>query len=121
MKSKNERLQIFLKRLKSAKCAESADDALRLLSTILNAVEDEFSDIPYNPQSWKGDGRLYPPQEDNRRQVPGHPSLCRYRSAKHNTFIGVNGSIRIETCDPEREILLEKPGCDGRKTHVLDA
>ena len=121
MLPKKERFQIFLRRLKSAKCAASAEDALHLLSTILNAVEDECSDIPHNPQSRQDDGRMYPPQEDNRRQVPGHPSLCRYRSAKHNTFIGLNGSIRIETCDPEPEILLEKPGCDGRKTHVLDA
>lgn len=121
MLPKKERFQIFLRRLKSAKCAASAEDALHLLSTILNAVEDEFSDIPHNPESWQDDGRMYPPQEDNRRQVAGHPSLCRYRSAKHNAFIGLNGSIRIETCDPKPEILLDKPGCDGRKTHVLDA
>lgn len=121
MLPKQERFQIFLRRLKSAKCDASAEDALHLLSTILNAVEDEFSDIPHKAQSWQDDGRMYPPQEDNRRQVAGHPSLRRYRSAKHNTFIGLNGSIRIATCEPKPQIRLEKPGCDGRKTHVLNA
>jgi hypothetical protein len=52
---KKERFQIFLRRLKSAKCAASAEEALQLLSTILNDVEDEFSDIPQNPLSWQDD------------------------------------------------------------------
>jgi hypothetical protein len=120
MRSKKQRFEIFLNRLNAAKAAASADEALQLLATILNAVEDEFSSIPYNPELWQGDGRMYPPQEDNRRQVPGHPSLRRYRSAQHNTFIGSNGSIRIETCASKPEILLDKPGSDGRKTGDLD-
>ncbi len=121
MLSKKERFRIFLRRLKAAKCAASAGEALNLLSAVLNAVEDEFSGVSHNPQSWEDDGRMYPPLEDNRHQVPGCPSLCRYRSANHNTFVGLNGSILIETCDQERETLLDKPGWDGRKTHDLEA
>jgi hypothetical protein len=117
---KKERFRIFLRRLKAAKCATSADEALQLLSTILNDTEDEFSNVPHNPHAWQNDGRMYPPQEDNRRRVPGHPALRRYRSARHNTFIGSNGSIRIETCAQRPEILLDKPGCDGRKTDDLN-
>ncbi|MDX1951035.1 MAG: hypothetical protein SFY81_02560 [Verrucomicrobiota bacterium] len=119
MLSKKERLQIFLERLEAASATSSADDALRLLSNILNAVEDEFSGIPSNLLRWNMDDRMYPPREDNRRSVPGRPSLTRYRSAAHNTFIGINGSIRIETVEANR-VLLDKPGADGRKTHEMD-
>jgi hypothetical protein len=119
MLSKKERFQIFLQRLKEAKCPDSAAAALALLSDTLNSVEDEFSGIPGHPEKWETDGRMYPPQEDSVRNVPGRPSLRRYRSRAHNTFIGQNGSIRIETI--EEKLLFEKPGCDGRKTGDLDA
>jgi hypothetical protein len=116
---KRERLRIFLERLKSALPVNSADEALTLLSSILNAVEDEFSGVPSNPSLWKTDGRMYPPQEDCRRNVPNRPSLRRYRSVSHNTFIGLNGSIRIEALD--RKALLDKAGGDGRRAYALDA
>jgi hypothetical protein len=117
--SKVERMQIFLKRLAAEKPARSADQALALLAENLNAVEEEHSGIPYNPKLWQADGRMYPPQEDNRRIVPDRPSLRRYRSAEHNTFIGLNGSIRIQ--DLDGKVMLDKPGHNGRKTHDLDA
>ena len=110
---------VFLDRLAAARRANSAAQALALLAKTLNAVEDEHSGVEYNAQLWKDDGRMYPPQEDNRRTVSAHPSLRRYRSAKHNTFIGRNGSIRIQ--DLDGTVLLDKPGRDGRKTHELDA
>ena len=115
---KQKRLEILFKRLEVAPPTNSADEALELLAITLNAVEDEHSGIPHNPDAWKDDGRMYPPQEDNRRGVAGRPSLRRYRSAKHNTFIGLNGSIGIETV--EGKVLLDKPGADGRKTRELD-
>ena len=110
---------MFLQRLEAAPPASSADEALDLLGRMLNAVEDEHSGVEYNPKPWKYDGRMYPPQEDNRRAVPERPSLRRYRSARHNTFIGPNGSILIQ--DLDRKVLLDKPGLDGRKTRDLDA
>jgi hypothetical protein len=114
--SRKERLKIFLARLEASSPASNADDALKLLSTILNAVEDEFSGIPFNPESWIDDGRMYPPTEKNRR-AEANPSLRRYRSARHNTYVGVNGSIRIE--EVEGVVCVDKAGLDGRRTIEL--
>jgi hypothetical protein len=117
--SKAKRLQMFLQRLEAAQPASSADEALDLLGLTLNTVENEHSGVEFNPTLWKDDDRMYPPQEDNRRTVPDRPSLRRYRSAKHNTFIGINGAIQIQ--DLDRKVMLDKPGLDGRKTDDLDA
>lgn len=118
MVSKDQRPRIFIERLENVPVANSADEALTVLSEILNAVEDEFSGVPYNPLLWKSDGRMYPPQEDSRRNVPGRPSVGRYRSAAHQTLIGKNGSIRIETLDGR--VLLDKPGVDGSSAYEQD-
>ena len=118
MLSKQKRLEVFLKRMEDVAPASSAEEALNLLANVLNQVEDEFSGVSYNPQLWETDGRMYPPQVDNVRDVPGRPSLQRYRSVNHNTFIGKNGSIRIETI-PGR-VLLDKYGSDGRTAFNLD-
>ena len=116
MLSKRRRLQLFFERLSGAPPADSADEALASLATILNEVEDKHSGTEYNPDAWAWSD--VSPREDNRRNVPDRPSLRRYRSAKHNTFIGLNGSIRIE--DLSGNVLLDKPGRDGRKTDDLD-
>jgi hypothetical protein len=55
---------------------------------------------------------MYPPQPDQIRHSE-FKSTIRYRSAGHNTYIGENGSLGIETIDGR--ILLDKPGKDGRK------
>jgi hypothetical protein len=117
--SKTERFRIFLDQLAAETSATSIDGAVGLLFEILNAVEDEFSGIPCNPSSWMSDGRMYPPQKDNFRAVPDRPSLRRCRSKGHNTYFGQNGAIRIEALDGE--ILLDKPGADGRKAYDLDS
>jgi hypothetical protein len=109
---------MFFERLEAAAPVSSADEALDLVRNILNRIEDEYSGVEYNPDAWKDDGRMYAPQEDNRRDVPDQPSVRRYRGAKHNTFIGANGSIRIQ--DLAGKVLLEKQGTDGRKTLDLD-
>ena len=96
----------------------SAEDALDLLAKILNAVEDELSGVPFRPENWMSDGRLYPPQADARVRCPERPSLRKYRNKGHYNFIGRNGSIRIETL--AGRVLLNKPGQDGRTTHELD-
>lgn len=111
-------MEIFLERLRVAAPANSAEEAFGLLANTLNAVEDEFSGIPYSPEQWKSDGRMYPPQEDSQRKCPKKPSLRKYRSKAHYDFIGINGSIRIETL--EGKVLLDKSGSDGRSAYELD-
>lgn len=79
---------------------------------------DEFSGIPFNPLLPTSDGRMHAPRDDNRRSVAGQPLLIRYRSAAHNTYFGQNGSIRIETL--EKDVILDKPGADGKRTGDLN-
>jgi hypothetical protein len=119
MLSKVKRLQEFFKRLDAAPPASSADAAFDLLAETLNTIEDEFSGVPFRPENWETDGRMYPPKEDSRIKCPERPSLRKYRNKRHYNYIGHNGSIRIETLDAK--ILLDKSGQDGRKTHELDA
>ena len=111
-------MKLFLERMAVERPAGSSDQALTLLAKILNAVENEFSGVPYRPERWRTDGRMYPLREDSRVRCPERPSLRKYRNKGHYNFVGFNGSIRIETLDAK--ILLDKPGEDGRKTHELD-
>jgi hypothetical protein len=107
-RSKTERFTEFTRRLSAAPPASTAEEALSLLADTLNAVEDEFSGVPYDPEKWQSDGRMYPPQADSERKVPGRPELRRYRSRSHNTIIGDDGSIEIKTLDGTT--VVNKPG-----------
>ncbi len=113
MLSKRERIEEFLRRLERAEPAGSAAAAFALLSRILNEVENELSGIPFDPTKWQSDGRLYPPQEDHKRNVEGRSDLIRYRSARHNTFISVDGGIKIIDLESD-QCVLNKPGLNGR-------
>ena len=110
--SRRQRVAAFIKRLRAAPAAGSANEAFDLVASTLNGVEDELTSIPFDPAKWEEDGRMYPPQPDSARDVEGRPDLTRYRSRKHNTWIGSNGAIRIE--DGSGRCLIDKPGADGR-------
>lgn len=115
--SREERLAEFLRRLAIAPRARSFEEALRQLGDMLDAVEDEMTDIPHDPDAWQADGRLYPPLEDSVRAVPGYPGVRRLRSRAHNTFIGDNGSIEIAEVGagvPPIAPIFSKAGADGR-------
>ncbi|MFM8262017.1 MAG: hypothetical protein ACKN9S_07030 [Pirellula sp.] len=109
---KIERFREFLRRLEQSPPASSHDEAFKLLSKILNDVEGEFTDIPFQPNRWQTDGRLYPPEDDNARVVDSRDDLIRYRHRSHNTFIRDNGAIEIQ--DMDGSVLFEKRGLDGR-------
>lgn len=116
--SKRARFEEFIRRLSAAPPATSFEDAYELLCDTLNAVEDEMTEIPYAPERWLTDGRMYPPQEDSMRSVPGRPRIKRLRSRAHNTFIGENGALKIQVIE-ETTVLLSKPGADGREVDEL--
>jgi uncharacterized protein YPO0396 len=111
--SRKHRFQEFLRRLERSPSASSLDQARKLIDTTLNAVEDELSGVPYNPATWLTDGRMYPVQDDNIRDVPGRSDVKRARSKDHNIYIGTNGAIRIVQIST-KEVALDKPGQDGQ-------
>lgn len=113
MKTKQERFTLFLERLAAAEAVGTHDEAFELIRETLDGVEDEFSGVASNPAAFQTDGRMYPPQTDSARSVPGHHGTIRYRSRAHNTFIGSNGAIRIETTGSNKTIVFEKPGANG--------
>ena len=116
MISKSERLRELFRRLAAAPPATTADEARELLARILMQVENDLTEIPNIPENWRTDGRMYPPQDDSRREVAGWPAVTRYRSLWHNTYIAQNGAIEIAAVDGE--VLLSKAGANGR--HVWD-
>lgn len=114
--NRKERTELFLRRLGMAPSCSSVDEALTQIGAILNAVENEFTSIPFNPAAWESDGRLYPPQEDQRRDVEGYPAIRRYRSKQHNSWIAENGAIKIMQGST---LCLEKPGLDGKTISMM--
>ena len=112
MASKTERLDEFLRRLAAAPVAASDEEALCQIGEILNRVEDELTDIPFDPDAWQDDGRMYPPRADAERSVTEHPRLRRFRSRGHHTIVSPDGAIEI--LDTRREVVFEKRGASGR-------
>jgi hypothetical protein len=109
---KRKRLDEVYRRLMSAPHAATADEAFRQLSSIIDEVEDQWTSTPYDPSNWRADGRIYPPQSDNLHPVPEHPQVSRYRTSRHNVFIGANGAIEIQATGGSKEF--GKAGADGR-------
>ena len=110
--TKAERFAEFLRRLGAAPAASGFGEAFQQLGDILNAVEEEMTSIPFDPANWQSDGRMYPPQMDSVRAVPGRSDVKRFRSKSHNTLIGVNGAFEIR--DLSGQPILTKPGADGQ-------
>ncbi len=74
---RRERLDEFFRRLVAAPNAGTSDEAMEQLSKILDQLEDELTGIPNIPDNWREDGRIYPPQQDHKRSIPGHPRVNR--------------------------------------------
>lgn len=111
MHSKEERFNEFLRRLALLPRASSASDARKQLDCTLNEVEDEMTDIPYDPTQWQGDGRMYPPQDDSLRSTKNPAVMC-FRSKGHRTYISQGGAIEIR--EVSNKLVFSKSGSDGK-------
>jgi hypothetical protein len=112
---RHERLRLFVERLKDAPPALSAEEATAQVNEILNGVEDEMTEIPFDPdaaQQLTTDGRMYGPHDSFASDWKGRPDLIRFAHAKHDTIVGANGAILIRIRRPP-SIWLSKAGADG--------
>lgn len=116
--TKAKRLKEFIRRLGKKRPANSDEEAFDLVSNTLNEVEDEMSNIPYAPKKWMNDGRMYPPQQDSKRETD-NKNVVRYRNKGHNTYIGKNGSIKIEEVSGNKTVLIDKEGKDKKRIDDL--
>lgn len=113
---KGQRLYEFFRRMEAASPAEDFSSAYELLCATLNEVENEMTAIPYNPDSWMRDGRLYPPQTDSMTSVKWFKGVRRFRSLNHVTYIAANGAIEIQQRLEAWVVVFKKAGADGFHT-----
>ncbi len=109
--TKGERLTEVFRRLAGKPAAASYEEARKLLADVLTGVEDELSGVPNNPATWRSDGRMYPPQDDNERRVKGSPKVRVFRTVAHRIFFRANGAMEIQ--DLQRKVAFRKAGADG--------
>jgi hypothetical protein len=111
--TKAERLRECFKRLEGLPRAASFEEARKQVDETLNAVGNELTAIPFNPDAWQRDGRMYPVRDDNIRTDPQHPWVKRLRSFAHNIYISTNGAVEIRVAGSS-EAVFSKPGMDGK-------
>ncbi len=115
--SKRDRVDAIMVRLKAATPAASADEAFKLVNAVVDAVENEMTDIPYDPAAAEQtvtDGRMYGPHPKFAADYRGRSDLTRYAHTAHDTFIQANGAILIRVRRPPT-VLVSKPGADGKE------
>jgi hypothetical protein len=47
------RMQMLFERMRAHPAAGSHDEARRMVEEVLNAVEDEYSGVPFDPEKWR--------------------------------------------------------------------
>lgn len=113
-RSKAERLAEMMARLDAAPACGTREEAFGLVTSIVNRVEDELTDIPNDPSTPRADERIWPPIDMYHFEVPGRPDLDGYRQRGHETLIRSNGALLIRA-RRSGDVILDKPGRDGRK------
>lgn len=114
---KAERLQEIYRRLAQAPAAGNFIEMRAQLAAIINEVEDQLTRIPFDPQHWESDGRIYPVQDDYVFAVPGSPRVKLLRARKNRVYIGDNGSVEIHNAFGV--VVFHKPGADGWRVWEL--
>ena len=103
-----ERLQVFFHRLEAAPAADSAEKAMALVCRLIEAVEDEFCPLPRkSPPPLDFTGRMYAPQSDRTRRLPGGQWVANTRG--HRIYCQPDGAILIENT-PGGRTVFSKPG-----------
>jgi predicted oxidoreductase len=108
------RLSLIFEKLNEAHLPTNFDEAWTLLHATMNSVEDALSGVPYNPDNWRVDGRLYPPALD-REQECELESVRKFHSRGHEILIARNGAIKIVSRRNPDDTPLDKPGSDGKR------
>ncbi|MGB0680664.1 MAG: hypothetical protein ACPGUV_13485 [Polyangiales bacterium] len=89
------------------------DMARRQIEIVLNFIEDAHSGVPYAPEHWRSDGRMYSAMDDCAAPVDGHPGVTAYRHRRQETFIAAHGAIEIRDVS-NGAILCRKSGKNGK-------
>ena len=113
--NRSQRFALFLAALEAAPSARDRVSARLLLAETMNRIEEAHSGVPYDPENWMTDGRMYPPQDDQEKVSP-IAGTSMFFSLKHRIWIGANGAVRIERRLPPNPgfVELDKPGSDGK-------
>ena len=114
--TKGERVAELVRRLEASPPSDHAEEALCLVTRVLDDIEDQHSGVPNDPTSPMADERIWPPIARYHFEISGRPDLDGYRQKGHETIIGANGAILIRT-RRDVKVILEKPGRDGRKVN----
>jgi hypothetical protein len=121
--SRSERLDLFFEIANEAAAFADGPSAKAFLDELLDAIEDAFSGIfPGNSANWRTDGRMYPADEDYRRESE-NPQVAAYDHLRHLSYFGANGSFRFTTKPRGQfpaQILIDRPGQDGRTIDELN-
>jgi hypothetical protein len=114
---KAERVAEFFRRLADLPPQANQLSAREALDRTLNAVEDDLSGVPFDPDRWRTDGRMYPVRDDNAADIEGHLGVLALRSRGHETFVGPNGAIEIRESSTDK-VVFAKAGSDGKGVWV---
>ncbi len=110
--TKGERIVLFSKMLENSPGAKTVDEAMKLVNSTLDKVEDMYSGVKKNPNAAKmpnrDDGRMYGILDDTyvTRKADGSAVA---RTKGNIIEFGSEGSIKILTKDKSK-VLLDKPG-----------
>ena len=113
--NRSQRFALFLAALEEAPAAHNRASARLLLADTLNRIEEAHSGVPYDPEEWMSDGRMYPPHDDFEQPCPLAGAVL-FHSLGHAIWFAANGAIRIEVRRRlnRGRVELDKPGTDGK-------
>jgi hypothetical protein len=105
-----QRLAEFFRRLEAAAPATTAEEALALVSRLIEEVEDDLCPVPrQTPPPRFFSGRMYAPQADSVKHFPN--GIIRARARRHRIICESDGSISVFH-GPRGNLAFHKKGKD---------